>query len=279
MQSDAAFIIGKTHKFCQDYAIASDERSAIASVWLSDGCSSSPHTDIGARLLTHGMKEQIATVEKVSFTCAVHASLTRAAKTVQQMGLPLECMDATLLGLIWTSETLQTVLYGDGAIVYGRTDGTRLVCRSRYPASFPYYPAYGIDPKRQEQWKKVANNPHTITKTVLRQDGSVEESETFCPPDDYHLLEQPVEGIRWAAVLSDGIESFQQHIGSETSSSFAPVDYLDVVRGLTAFKNFKGEFVHRRMQAFEKDCARRGWHHNDDISVTAMYFGEGERES
>src|SRR5215203_2249321 len=45
MNTDCFFNIGATHSVCQDYVVASPY------LILSDGCSSSPDTDIGARLL------------------------------------------------------------------------------------------------------------------------------------------------------------------------------------------------------------------------------------
>lgn len=287
IQSDAAFRIGKTHKVCQDYAIPGNGSAAFQSVWLSDGCSSSPNTDIGARLLAHGMQQRLGyfgpivaaeTVEvrQTLLNIIIRKSLRAAARSVRQMGIPSDALDATLLGLFHLPDPAQdsvyAVLYGDGAIVLGRTDGTREVYRSQYPAGYPYYPAYVADTDRFGRWQEVSNNRHTITRTILQPDGSVKEAETFLPETPFHLLHQPTESLRFAAVLSDGIESFQGKMDTETCASFKSVEYLPVVHELTAFKNFKGEFVHRRMQSFERDCAKRGWHHNDDISVAALYF-------
>lgn len=285
IQSDAAFAIGKTHKVCQDYAIADNERAALRSVWLSDGCSSSPNTDIGARLLTHGIQQRLsvfsaltdadsAEAQQTLLDDLIRKNLRFAVRSAKQMGLPGGFLDATLLGLALAKsrESVHAVLYGDGAIVFGKTDGTREIYRSQYPAGYPYYPAYVADESRLKCWREVENNPHTITRTTLFSDGSVGVAETFVPEGPYHLLCQPTESLCFAAVLSDGIESFQNRIGAETSSTFKSVDYLTAVHELTAFKNFRGAFVHRRMQSFEKDCLKRGWHHNDDISVAALYF-------
>ncbi|HYO91642.1 MAG TPA: hypothetical protein VEQ40_08400, partial [Pyrinomonadaceae bacterium] len=67
MNADSAFLIGATHAVCQDYAVAGngtpDERAAVSNlqanpyVILSDGCSSSPDTDIGARLLVKAAEQ------------------------------------------------------------------------------------------------------------------------------------------------------------------------------------------------------------------------------
>lgn len=285
IQSDAAFCIGKTHKVCQDYALADNNRAAFRSVWLSDGCSSSPNTDIGARLLAHGIQQRLsgfgpvaaadtAELQQTLLDTLIRKNLRFAARSAKQMGIPSAFLDATLLGLVEAGDrqSVYAVLYGDGAVVFGRTDGTREVYRSQYPAGYPYYPAYAGDPDRFACWNQVAGNPHTITRTTLLPDGSVGDNCTFVPEAPYHLLRQPIETLCFAVVLSDGIESFQNRIGPETCSTVKAVDYLSVIQELTAFKNFRGEFVHRRMHKFKKDCTQRGWHHNDDISVAALYF-------
>ncbi len=294
IQSDAAFIIGRTHKVCQDYAVADNRTAAFRNVWLSDGCSSSPNTDIGARLLSHGMQQRLSSFGPVAAAAAaekqqiildalIRKTLRSAARSAAQMGVSSRSLDATLLGLVRipgqvsnsdsvNPDSVMAVLYGDGAIVFGRRDGIREVYCSQYPAGYPYYPAYFMERDRLACWQEVSSNRHTITRTTLLPDGGVGETTTLFPDAPCHLLQRPAEGLRFAAVLSDGIESFESKFGAETCATFKSVDYLTVVAELTAFKNFKGEFVHRRLQSFEKECARRGWHHNDDISAAALYF-------
>ena len=61
MNADSAFRMGSTHAVCQDYAVASAWTAAAHTdgaappprpyIILSDGCSSTPDTDVGARLL------------------------------------------------------------------------------------------------------------------------------------------------------------------------------------------------------------------------------------
>src|SRR6476659_1428102 len=55
MNADATINIGATHALCQDYVIAKDRH-----VILSDGCSSSPDTDIGARLLVKALEQNLS---------------------------------------------------------------------------------------------------------------------------------------------------------------------------------------------------------------------------
>jgi hypothetical protein len=289
IQTDAAFFIGRTHKICQDYAIADNPHAALRSVWLSDGCSSSPNTDIGARLLSHGAQQHLSDFDSAAgspstdmlqafLATLVGDTLRSAARSARLIGTCNSCLDATLLGLVripapdQAHDSVAAVLVGDGAVVFGRRDGTREVYRSQYPAGYPYYPAYSADKERFACWKRVPNNRHTITRTTLLPDGGVGESITFFPETPYHLLQHPAEGLSFAAILSDGIESFQARTGAETSSTFRSLDHLSIVGEMTAFKNFKGEFVHRRLQSFERECVKRGWHHNDDIAAAAMSF-------
>ncbi len=286
IHGDAAFRIGKTHTVCEDYAIArTDDQTARASVWLSDGCSSSPHTDIGARLLVHtaaarvGEFKAVATGEAscrvASLDGLIATIMMHAVTGVEHTGLPTDCLDATLLGLVaGDTGAVHAILYGDGAVIWGLRDGSRIVYRSRYPASFPFYPAYVGDVDRRARWERTPDNGQTLTRTVLEPDGAVCDEETSCPDEGSHLLSHSWDDLCWAAVVSDGIESFQQ-VGNGTGRAATSVGYLDVLRELTAFKNFRGEFARRRVRAFAKDADQRGWHHNDDLSIAALYFGDG----
>ena len=65
MNADSVFNIGATHAVCQDYVIARSGETTFGSpnagpyIILSDGCSSSPDTDMGARLLVKAMDQTL----------------------------------------------------------------------------------------------------------------------------------------------------------------------------------------------------------------------------
>ncbi len=293
IHADAAFTIGKTHKVCEDYAVTGGDGGAeTASVWLCDGCSSSPHTDVGARLLAHAARKHEGLFacaggsENMQAAQAVRDNAARkavavAARGARSLGLPAECVDATLFGLTAMSApnggaVLHSVIYGDGALVLGLTGGARVIYRFSYPAGYPFYPAYLADTGRLQQWRGVAGNARRVTKTVLSPDGAAESFSDLPPDAPPEWLYRPATNLVFAAVLSDGIESF--HTSAEAGDASVRVGYLDAVRELTAFKSVKGAFVQRRMQAFAKDYARRGVFHNDDVSVAALGFEEEERK-
>ena len=76
--------------------------------------------------------------------------------------------------------------------------------------------------------------------------------------------------VTWAAVFSDGVFAFKR---PTEVGGWEQIPWEEVVRELTAFKTYKGEFVKRRMKRFFKDAEKRGWRWDDDVSVAAIYFG------
>ena len=52
MKIDSAFQIGKTHDICEDFALTGTKNSIVPYTIVSDGCSSSPLTDVGSRILS-----------------------------------------------------------------------------------------------------------------------------------------------------------------------------------------------------------------------------------
>jgi hypothetical protein len=292
IQLDAAFRIGEAHAVCQDYALASPARAdgGLHAVLLSDGCSSSPHTDIGARLLAHQVWGDLPRLTRQLAVCSgdpppsvadavLSRSYRRAARLANRLGLPGSCLDATLLGLVdipgdgdGTPRTLYTLFYGDGAAAYGRCDDSLVVLECTYPAGYPFYPAYFASEGRLERWRGIDDNAQTLTRTVYAADGTVLDEQKTISEAPLHLFRTgaaDLAGMTFAAVFSDGVRSF--HREAETGVR-APVSYDEVIRELTAFKSCTGVFVNRRLRRFAEEAAARGWHQHDDLSVAAMAF-------
>ena len=59
MNADYYIEKGQSHDFCEDFALAGKIGESAYAI-LSDGCSSSEHVDLGARLLVHAAKDGMA---------------------------------------------------------------------------------------------------------------------------------------------------------------------------------------------------------------------------
>jgi hypothetical protein len=174
------------------------------------------------------------------------------------LGLPEECLDATLLCCSAMKEHPQVLVAGDGVIAVRDKSGEITAWLIEYNPSAPEYPSYRLDPLRHEQfrtefspfkraykWSSVAG--HTTTK----------QTDEFLFQMRFDHGDPEV-----VAVMSDGVGTFEG------------MQWHEVVAELMNFKNVKGHFVQRRMKRFLKNCQKDGIAPYDDVSMAAVYLGE-----
>ena len=109
---DAHFARGRSHTVCQDYAVAGSRVAVI-----SDGCSSAPHSDVGARLLAH------AALAAAPETFVSGAWLNAPQSTQRRMGLPAASLDATVVIASAGDDRVEVTMFGDGVVAARRCDG------------------------------------------------------------------------------------------------------------------------------------------------------------
>lgn len=260
MNTDCSINIGSSHSICQDYAIARN-----GSVALSDGCSSSPDTDIGARLL-------VKAAEK-TFTDDVEewhrAAAQLALEWANVIGVAPQSVDATLMTAHVSGDNLIVACSGDGVIVLESQAGVLDVYSISSPSGYPLYPSYAHQPERLAELVNTSRSSKELKHyrresthdhlTVLE----VTTSDSFTD-----VFKLKVSDYRYAAVASDGIHSFLQRV--------AAVCMTDVLAEFWSFKNSHGSFVERRMKRFKKDAQAKGWQHTDDLAVGVIYLGRGD---
>lgn len=246
--TDAFFAMGKTHTICQDYARASEGFAT-----LSDGCSSSPDTDIGARLICLA----------ASLPYAEQLDVREVAQSAQ---ISPQALDATSFSVWLERDMLRVHAWGDGIIVARTRDGTLRVENIAYPSGAPLYANYLNDEARFQRYRDLfgARRIHTVTEgeeTTTYETG--EEAATYraFSTDIYDLV----------LVGSDGWLSGQRPVASGTSRAFEAVPLAEVVAELTAFKSMTGEFLQRRCRRILQDWAKKGWHFYDDVSAAGLY--------
>src|SRR5690348_728265 len=141
MNADATINIGSTHSICEDYVVARGGH-----VVLSDGCSSSPDTDIGARLLVKALDQLL---KKPTDIEELHKGAARIALDWANMiALPPQSVDATLMSIHVANQDLIIACSGDGVIILESQAGVLDVYTISSPSGYPFYPSYVHQPDR-----------------------------------------------------------------------------------------------------------------------------------
>lgn len=276
MNSDAHFVIGTSHRVCEDYAIAGNCENRGPYAIVSDGCSSSSNTDIGARLLAHSAKLAIERTQ--SFYS--EGVIWQAAGVTNAVGLPHTCLDATLLAIYMND------VHGEqGCRIYAAGDGV-LAARNRhepdkwwvasinFSCEAPGYLRYLLDKKWTQEFFDIDGGAIRTVEFSDFVDGELSPSHSLT--QDLRLM--PVD--RWSysptiltdvfdlvLVMSDGIRSIQDQSGN-------PMPLEETVSRLLRFKGLNGEFVTRRMNRFLRDLERDGYAPSDDLSIGGVHLEE-----
>jgi hypothetical protein len=291
VHADCAFRMGRSHLVCQDYAAAG--AGEIPCVLLADGCSSSPDTDVGARLLVRSALSGMACLPSpLAWDASAQSTalcfrawlgqyhrdaISAARRHGDALGLPKTALDTTLLTVAAQDDRWFASVFGDGVIVAKNRSGRLEVSVVSYLSGYPFYPNYLLDAERKSALLQMEDSGRKVERFLLAPDGSVQEQSCDEYPADFHchVVTGKSEEVEWVAALSDGIHSFYATADCErreggASRANTPVPLTIVLRALLAFKTTKGQFVQRRLQRFLRDCDRLGWQHYDDLSVAAL---------
>lgn len=300
MHADSFFTRGKAHAVCQDYArsgktpskMGVDEGSRPFAI-VSDGCSGSPDTDFGSRLLT------MATVEGIDIMGDGLASkadwLIWHALDKLPQNLQRQSLDATLLAAYARDDgSVQVIACGDGVIAARKRDTQEIEVIEIDCQNAPSYLSYLLNPERlllyREALEATMEASHTHEGRILRRWSTLEKMREDQPPDNewdwpviiegntgqtvtydnfpFVLTYDPTE-YDLVMVCSDGVQSFQD---AETMEAI-PVSW--VLGHLTDIKGFTGEFMARRCKSFlHRFCVKNHWQHYDDLGVAALYLGD-----
>lgn len=205
---------------------------------LSDGCSSSPDTDLGARLLVRA-----------------GGDVDRAMAWAQALELPVEALDATCLVAIPDADGITVQVSGDGVIAARRVDGALDFWRIEYPSNAPGYPTLDRAPARLAAWRDRFGDAR-----------AVHGPEGVRAADGHAALDWRFERAAYdrVAVFSDGVAALDARIDTETGRSFAPVAVADAIAALMAVASPRGAFVERRVRRL---FDRTGWRARDDFAM------------
>jgi hypothetical protein len=242
------YTIGKTHSICQDYSFVQNN-----DVIVSDGCSSAMNSDVGSRVLTHSY------IETKGSEAPWFNTMHRAYSIVNLLGLPSECLCATLLTLEKRFDNIHVNIWGDGCVVARhREDKTLEIFNLSFLSSAPYYLKY-------HSYEKEGYLYQFGDKAQINESYPFSFFERY--PDGYIRLAYPADIYDLVAIFSDGISSFRTGSGE-------PVPVSTIAEEMLNFKGYAGNFVQRRAQRAFKVFSEHGWHNHDDFSIGVMKVSE-----
>lgn len=268
MNTDTFLEIGSHHKICEDYIIQDrghliNPKYEIPFIVLSDGCSTSPNTEMGSRILCHLAKQYLKfrtdypiNYEKMGLWVIHNAELV-----ARQMGLHPQCLNATLIVAYQYDGKIFTHFYGDGCVIVKHKNLGVVVHIVEYGQNAPYYLAYQLNEKDHDVYDKL-NLDKTITS--IYEDGTTKIVERAY--DVETVLTSPDDTIELLLIASDGLQTFIKKEGS-TIEKFA---VSDIINTCIDFKTTEGSFLKRRMKKQMKVYADEGINHYDDLSVGAF---------
>lgn len=266
--ADGYFAIGKAHTVCQDYVRHGLLPSGRAYAIVSDGCSGSKDTDIGARILVLEAEKYIRSTGMVVFS-----SIARQAHSVATaMGLPEECLDATLLIAVDVGSDVLFYQMGDGVVAGRNRDGSMDYVITNFTMGAPFYPSYlACGTNRLDSYLAFdANKVTTVSHWVNKPGGNPKEGLTYSTRDamawgfDYPVAIFPKSKYDLVVLMTDGAMSFR--------SGHDQISPVDIAEQVLDVKVPTGEFMIRRAKRFLGNyCAAKGWHHDDDFGVGAIF--------
>lgn len=265
MNTDIFLDKGTSHFICEDYALHGKDY-----IIISDGCSSSKHTDVGARILSHHAESQIEII-KLIFNNKIDINIneverifrnrviTKTLKTSNSMEIEKNFLDATLLIAFELNENILIFAYGDGIIKYKFKFENFINSIEIDYNNEPYYLSYDINYSDGKLVYKNNFNKNFYTINSTYNNILVSYLIEIGKPYVFNFQKNLLDFI---VLSTDGMNTFQNK-----SNQINPWnDTLD-------FKNFTGEFLKRRMFRILKEYKKQDIDHYDDLGLGIIYNG------
>jgi len=274
---DSAFSIGAMHQICEDYAITG--MYPLPYLIICDGCSGSPQTDVGARILAHAAANTLGVLyaspevndQVVGYEEFGLETIQRAARATQRLHLHLHCLDATLIVCFVVKDTVIIYMYGDGVVVIKQRELNALLSfETQYDNNRPFYLSYRLNEGRyNEYYSTIVGEENGIKnkQEISNVIGEPLDANVRVAFNEPWQTSMPIEEVEFIAIGSDGITQMTNKAGI---FQYTP----DEIQQLCAFKVTKGQFVKRRLKRFLETRKRQEITNRDDISLAVLYCQE-----
>jgi hypothetical protein len=269
MPHDRFMEIGSTHEVCEDYAISGiirrDSDGDLIYGIVCDGCSGSPDTDVGARVLAKKAVDLLQTGD-------VPTSLGRATDFLEVLAIESEAiamsvsgesfysnnrnmLDSTFMMALSYQGRAIVICEGDGVVCVVGDDGLSMVYRLFVEGARPPYPSYRLS-------RYGRGRPGVLMQEMI-SGGERVGAPSECSGGIF-FMNVDMDDLRCVAVASDGVESFA--VGRTSIPTTRVADEL------VSFKLVSGKFVKIRMTGLKRSLKKVGEPlvHLDDLSVAAV---------
>jgi hypothetical protein len=279
INTDTFLKIGDQHKICEDYVISGEIKRGVPPlqyIILSDGCSKSNRTEMGARILCY-VAQQFIRFNFIQYPFEPDYKnmglwiIHNAEMMARNLGLNRDCLDATLIisWIDWLNYPVpfsNIYMYGDGFVLHKKENGSIQVNKVDYqPENAPYYLSYELDPSR-----KAAYHALKIKKvnTFINNEGNESSEQWAYDSPTTFMANMSFDST--IMIASDGFGSFYSQDGSNEPSTIITPDVM--APGFINFKGTKGSFLQRRASKEVKALNKNGIFHFDDLSIGAYVY-------
>lgn len=289
LHTDSHYLIGSSHSVCEDYAIDGSfdfSKKTVSFGIVSDGCSQSSDSDVGARVVAWFMKRHFTRLltcdpfwyedifvnpEIGSFNGNLDLSVVEMSFGKNYAIFPEsnDFLDATA----WLAAVCDGRAFvfgtGDGALVVKRKSGTTIYCVT-YESSAPFYLNYRLNKKREENYLKTFGGVYILSTISIKADGTKSVIHKECPynqPFMFKFADSEDDPIQTISVCSDG---FKTYLGVSDDVLLGSLEWA--VTRMIDYPTVEGVFVERSMRFLERQDFKKQIHHLDDISMASIAF-------
>lgn len=294
---DGYYEIGASHSICEDYVLVSKPNDNFCFGIVCDGCTGSPNTEMGARIVAHHAKKAIDEFYKFdpffTMTEAIQYFIMPMAKkiisaesehTAQFLGLPIECLDVTtwiLFGSKKENDIRFSVMgWGDGQVIV-RTKNSSCIYAVNYPSQAPFYLAYYFNYTRMKNYMKNFS-PNLEFSRIIFNNGILDPLTTITinkeirpcnTPTILHIPNNPEDPVISITICTDGLKTFNGGLQPENEEYGS---LLWAAKRAIDYQSLEGVFVERRMKALSRRDAKDNIKHHDDIGMVSVLLMENE---
>jgi hypothetical protein len=283
IRTDSVLEIGSSHDICEDYIIHGITENDVPYIILSDGCSSSKYTDIGARIFVHIIKKLINNMicylnddYHLNILYKTHQLdiIYKVNNIIELLGLPKESLDCTLIFAFIINDKCYIYRYGDGSIIIEYTNNNIFINSVDFIKNNPYYLSYLLNPKINNDYFENIGDYYLDKTHILEDDNGCimsDEKEIIKLIEDRTVEIIDLKNVKNILISSDGIDSFL----NKRDGKNIPADQL--IYNILDFKNLNGNFLKRTLKSKKgvlNQLKKQNIINFDDISIGCFNIQE-----